>query len=635
MQQGTINVQTENIFPIIKKFLYSDHEIFLRELVSNAVDASQKVKTLSGIGEVKANTEKLRVEVILDKAAKTLTIRDNGIGMTAEEVDKYINQIAFSGAEEFLDKYKDAEAKNAIIGHFGLGFYSAFMVAEKVEIISRSQHPGSTPVKWSCDGSPNYTLEEASKKTKGTDVVLHIAEDSTEFLEESRISGILNKYCKFMPVPIVFGKKTIQVDDPEGAKDEDGEVKKVSKEVDNIVNNTVPAWTRKPADLKDEDYAEFYRELYPMTFEDPLFHIHLNVDYPFNLTGILFFPKLKQNMELQRNKIHLYSNQVFITDNVENIVPDFLTLLHGVIDSPDIPLNVSRSYLQEDGNVKKISAHITKKVADKLSAMFNGDRKDFEAKWESIRVFIEYGMLTDEKFFDKALKFGLYKTTGDAFYTLPELKERLSVNHKDKNGKVVVLYTSDAELHHDRIRKANDRGYEVILLDGPLAAHFISRIENHDQEIEFKRVDADTLEKLIEKDEANTSLLSEEQESKIKPLIEEVAGTDRFTVSFAAMSSTEHPMVITQSEFMRRMKEQQMTGGGGFNVFGDLPEKYNLVVNSNHPIIERLANMPEDDSRSDLLRQLTDLALLSNGLLKGENLSSFVDRSVNLMNSKA
>lgn len=634
MQQGTINVQTENIFPIIKKFLYSDHEIFLRELVSNAVDASQKVKTLTGVGEVKANTEKLRVEVILDKSEKTLTIRDNGIGMTGEEVEKYINQIAFSGAEEFLNKYKDTEVKNAIIGHFGLGFYSAFMVAEKVEIITRSQQPGSTPVKWSCDGSPNYTLEETTKKTKGTDVVLHIAEDSSEFLEESRVSEILNKYCKFMPVPIVFGTKTIQVDDPDGAKEEDGEVKKISKEVDNIINNTVPAWTRKPADLNDEDYSNFYRELYPMTFEDPLFHIHLNVDYPFNLTGILFFPKLKQNMELQRNKIHLYSNQVFITDNVENIVPDFLTLLHGVIDSPDIPLNVSRSYLQEDGNVKKISAHITKKVADKLNAMFNSDREDFESKWDSIRVFIEYGMLTDQKFFDKALKFGLFKTTDDRFYTLTELKERLAANHKDKNGKVVVLYSSDVELQHDRIRKAKDRGYDVVMLDGPLAAHFISRIESHDQELEFKRVDADTLEKLIEKEESQTSLLSEEQEEKIKPVIEKVAGADRFTVSFAAMSSTEHPMVITQSEFMRRMKEQQMAGGGGFNVFGDLPEKYNLVVNSNHPIIESLASMDEGDAQTERLRQLTDLALLSNGLLKGENLSRFVYRSVNLMKAE-
>ncbi len=630
MQQGTINVQTENIFPIIKKFLYSDHEIFLRELVSNAVDATQKVKTLTGLGEVKYDTEKLRVEVILDAKAKTLTIRDNGIGMTADEIDRYINQIAFSGAEEFLNKYKDAEVKNAIIGHFGLGFYSAFMVSSKVEIITRSQQPNSTAVKWTCDGSPNYTLEETTKRTKGTDVVLHIAEDSSEFLEESRISGILNKYCKFMPVPIVFGTKTTYVDDPSGEKDEEGNVKKVSQEVENVINNTQPAWSRKPSDLNDDDYSGFYRELYPMTFEDPLFHIHLNVDYPFNLTGILFFPKLKQNMELQKNKIHLYSNQVFITDNVENIVPDFLTLLHGVIDSPDIPLNVSRSYLQEDGNVKKISAHITKKVADKLNSMFNNDRADFESKWESIKVFIEYGMLTDEKFFERAMKFALYKSTDGACDTFEALKEKLSVNQKDKNGKVIVLYTPDADLHFDRIAKAKSMGYEVLVLDGPLAPHMTTKLESHDSDLQFKRVDADTLEKLIEKDEAINALLSEQQQEQLKPIIEAIAGTEQFTVSFEAMSSHEHPMVITQSEFMRRMKEQQATGGGGFNVFGDLPEKFNLVVNSNHPAIEKLANLEDQEKQNELVQQFTDLALLSNGLLKGEKLARFVERSVSL-----
>ncbi len=631
MQQGTINVQTENIFPIIKKFLYSDHEIFLRELVSNAVDASQKVKTLSGLGELKSDTEKLKVEVILDQKAGTLTVRDNGIGMTAEEVDRYINQIAFSGAEEFLNKYKDSEVKNAIIGHFGLGFYSAFMVASKVEIITRSQQPGATPVKWTCDGSPNYTLEETTKKTKGTDIVLHIAEDAKEFLEESRISGILNKYCKFMPVPIVFGKKTEYIDDPSGETDENGEVKQISKEVDNVINNTVPAWTRKPADLTDEDYTGFYRELYPMTFDDPLFHIHLNVDYPFNLTGILFFPRLKQNMELQKNKIHLYSNQVFITDNVENIVPDFLTLLHGVIDSPDIPLNVSRSYLQEDANVKKISAHITKKVADKLNSMFNADRNDFQEKFESIKVFIEYGMLTDEKFFEKGVKFALFKTTEGNFYTVDELKEKLSVNQTDKNGKTIVLYTADAELHHDRIAKAKSMGYEVVHLDGPLSAHFIQRIEGHAENLEFRRIDSDSLRKLIEKEENFTSLLSEEQEKTLQPLIEEVAGKEKFTVNFEALDSTEHPMLITQSEFMRRMKEQQAVGGGGFNMFGDFPERYNLVVNSNHPMVEKLAGMADDDARKQTIRQLTDLALLSSGMLKGEALTRFVERSVSIL----
>ncbi len=633
MQSGSINVQTENIFPIIKKFLYSDHEIFLRELVSNAVDASQKVKTLKHVGELKTDPSKLKVEVLLDKDAGTLTVRDNGIGMTAEEVDKYINQIAFSGAEEFVNKYKDSDAKNAIIGHFGLGFYSAFMVAAKVEIITRSQKPNSTAVRWECDGSPNYTMEETSKKAKGTDIVLHIAEDSKEFLEEERISGILNKYCKFMPVPVIFGTRTEQYDDPSGEKDEDGNVNQLSREVPAQVNNPEPAWTKAPVDLKDEDYEEFYRELYPMNFEDPLFHIHLNVDYPFNLTGILFFPKLKQNMELQRNKIHLYSNQVFITDNVENIVPDFLTLLHGVIDSPDIPLNVSRSYLQEDSNVKKISSHISKKVADKLKSMFNNEREDFESKWDSLKVFIEYGMLTDEKFFDRSLKFLLFKDTEGRYETLEELKASIGETQKDKNDKIVVLYTSDAEGQHDRIRKARERGYKVLQLEGPLVSHLTSRLEQHDSELQFKRVDADTLEKLIEKDEELPSLLSKEQEEKLQPVIEEIVGKEKYDVSFAPMSQDEQPMVITQSEFMRRMKEQQAVGGGGFTMFGEMPEKYNLVVNSNHPLVERVADKSEDDQKA-MVKQLADLARLNNGLLKGEELSKFVERSVEMLSSK-
>jgi molecular chaperone HtpG len=632
MQSGSINVQSENIFPIIKKFLYSDHEIFLRELVSNAVDASQKVKTLKHVGELKTDPSKLKVEVLLDKDAGTLTVRDNGIGMTAEEVDKYINQIAFSGAEEFVNKYKDSEAKNAIIGHFGLGFYSAFMVASKVEIITRSQQPNSTAVRWECDGSPNYTMEETNKKTKGTDIVLHIAEDSKEFLEEDRISGILSKYCKFMPVPIIFGTRTESYDDPSGEKDDEGNVKQLTREVPAQINNPEPAWTKMPVDLKDEDYQEFYRELYPMNFEDPLFHIHLNVDYPFNLTGILFFPKLKQNMELQRNKIHLYSNQVFITDNVENIVPDFLTLLHGVIDSPDIPLNVSRSYLQEDGNVKKISAHISKKVADKLNSMFKSERESFEEKWDSLKVFIEYGMLTDEKFFDRAMKFHLFKDTDGKYYTLEELKETIGETQKDKNDKVVVLYASDAEGQHDRIRKATERGYKVMLLDGPLVAHLTSRLEQHDSTLQFKRVDADTLEKLIEKDEEMPSLLSKEQEEKMQPVIEEVVGKEKYDVSFAPMSQSEQPMVITQSEFMRRMKEQQAVGGGGFTMFGDMPEKYNLVVNSNHPLVEQLAGKDGDEQKS-LVKQLADLARLNNGLLRGEELTAFVERSVELLSN--
>jgi molecular chaperone HtpG len=627
MQQGSINVQTENIFPIIKKFLYSDHEIFLRELVSNAVDATQKLKTLKDVGEMKADLSKLRVEVILDKEAGTLTIRDNGIGMTSEEVEKYINQIAFSGAEEFVQKYKDTDSKHAIIGHFGLGFYSAFMVASNVEIITRSQKPNSEAVRWMCDGSPNYTMEEANKKTKGTDIILHIADDSKEFLEESRISGILNKYCKFMPVPIVFGKRTEMVDVSSGEKDENGEVKKEKKEVDNQINNIEPAWTKKPADLNEDDYINFYRELYPATFEDPLFNIHLNVDYPFNLTGVLFFPKLKQNMEMQRNKIHLYSNQVFITDNVENIVPDFLTLLHGVIDSPDIPLNVSRSYLQEDGNVKKISAHITKKVGDKLGSMFNGDRPDFEAKWDDIKVFIEYGMLTDDKFFDRALKFCLFKTVAGTYSTFEEMKERIKETQKDKSGKVVVLYASNKEAQHGRINKAHDRGYEVIVMEGPLAAHLISRLENHDPELQFKRVDADILDKLIERDEELPMLLTEDQQNTLKPIIEEVAGSEKFKVSFASMSTDESPFLITENEFMRRMKEQQLAGGGGFQMFGNLPDSYNLVVNANHPLVSELASS-EDATQKESIRQLTDLARLSHGILKGEELTTFVERTV-------
>ncbi len=632
MQQGSINVQTENIFPIIKKFLYSDHEIFLRELVSSAVDASQKVKTLDQIGELSAKVDKLKVEVILDKTAKTLTVRDNGIGMTQEEIEKYINQIAFSGAEEFVNKYKDSEAKNAIIGHFGLGFYSAFMVSSKVEIITRSQKPNSTAVRWECDGSPNYTIEETNKKTKGTDIVLHIAEDSLEFLEEDRIRGILTKYCKFMPVPIVFGKKSVTEDDPSGAKDEEGKVLQITKQVDDVVNITDPAWMKMPVDLEDEDYTNFYRDLYPMQMEDPLFHIHLNVDYPFNLTGILFFPRLKKNMELKRNKIHLYSNQVFITDNVENIVPDFLTLLHGVIDSPDIPLNVSRSYLQEDGNVKKISSHITKKVADKLKSMFNENREDFEAKWDDIRMFIDYGMLTDEKFFERSMKFALMKNTEGKAYTFDELKAAVGETQKDKNGKVVVLYTTDKEEQHERILKATERGYEVVVLDGPLAAHITSRLEQHDNEVQFKRVDADIIEKLIEKDEEMPSKLTDDQQKELQPVIEEVANKEKFDVSFASMSVSDQPMVITQSEFMRRMKEQQATGGGGFQMFGAFPEKYNLVVNSNHPLIEKLVEEKDAAKQKDLVKQLTDLARLSSGLLKGEELTKFVARSVELMN---
>ena len=630
-RKGNINVQTENIFPIIKQFLYSDNEIFLRELVSNAVDATQKMKTLKNIGELNSDISKLRVEVILDKDAKTLTIRDNGIGMTADEVDKYINQIAFSGAEEFVNKYKDADKKNSIIGHFGLGFYSAFMVAKEVEIISKSQQPNSLPVRWVCDGSPNFTMEETKKKTKGTDVILHISDDSTEFLEDSRISQILNKYCKFLPVEIKFGTKTEKIDDPKGKKDDDGNVIKIDKVSDNIVNNTKPAWTKTPSNLKEKHYKEFYRELYPMEFSDPLFHIHLNVDFPFNLTGILYFPKLKNNLEVQKNKINLYSNQVFITDNVENIVPEFLTLLHGVIDSPDIPLNVSRSYLQADGNVKKISSHITKKVADKLAQMFKKDRKDFEEKWDDVKVFIEYGMLTEQKFFDKANDFALYKNTENHYYTFSEFFEKVKEPQKNKDGKTIILYTNDKKEQHSFVKTATDKGYEVLELGGPLISHLISRLESTNTDVQFSRVDADIIDKLIEKEDTEVSKLSDKEKDKLQKMIEGQLDKEKFTVQIQNMSVTDSPVVITQSEFMRRMKEQQQLSGGGMQMFGAMPESYNLAVNSNHDIITKILSEKGKKKREDLIKQVLDLALLSQGMLKGEDLTGFISRSVSLI----
>jgi molecular chaperone HtpG len=631
-KKGNINVTTENIFPIIKQFLYSDHEIFLRELVSNAVDATQKLKTLKTIGELDVDIKKLRVEVILDKVKKTITIRDNGIGMTQEEIDKYINQIAFSGAEEFVNKYKDADAKNSIIGHFGLGFYSAFMVAKEVEIITKSQNANSKAVKWTCDGSPNFFIEESKKKTKGTDIVLHIADDSTEFLEENRISTILNKYCKFLPVEIKFGTKTEKIDDPKGKKDDKGDVIKIDKVSDNIINNTTPTWTKTPSNLKEEHYKSFYKELYPMEFSDPLFHIHLNVDFPFNLTGILYFPKLKNNLEVQKNKINLYSNQVFITDNVENIVPEFLTLLHGVIDSPDIPLNVSRSYLQADGNVKKIASHITKKVADKLSRMFKKDRKDFEQKWDDIKVFIEYGMLTEQKFFDKAKDFSLYKNTNNSYYTFSEFSKKVKETQKDKNGKTVILYTNDTKEQHSFVKTATDKGYEVLELGGPLISHLISRIESENTDIQFARVDADIIDKLIEKEEATISKLSEKEQDKLKKIIEGEVDKEKFTVQIQNMSTSESPIVITQSEFMRRMKEQQqLSGGGGMQMFGSMPETYNLAINSNHDLIGKILQEKKKTKRTNLINQLLDLAMLSQDMLKGENLTAFISRSVTLI----
>jgi molecular chaperone HtpG len=625
MRSGQINVQTENIFPIIKKFLYSDHEIFLRELVSNAVDASQKLKVLASNGEYKGELGDLKVEVILDAEAKTLTIRDAGIGMTADEIDKYINQIAFSGAEEFVQQYKGKEGAEQIIGHFGLGFYSAFMVAEKVQIRTLSRHDGSQAVQWESNGSPEYTITEIEKSTRGTDIVLFINEESKEFLEKERISGILNKYCKFLPIPVFFGNKTEYIDSPEGEKDENGKVKRVAIDVPNQINNPSPAWTKAPVDLKDEDYSSFYRELYPMTFEDPLFHIHLNVDYPFNLTGILYFPKIKENVEVQRNKINLYSNQVFITDSVAEIVPEFLTLLHGVIDSPDIPLNVSRSYLQSDSNVKKISTHITKKVADKLAEMFKKDRADFESKWNDLQVFVQYGMLSEDKFSDKAKQFALLQNSENKYFTIEEYKEQVVAIQTDKDNKVVFLYANSAEEQFSFIKKAKERGYDVLLLDGPLIPHWIGKLEQTFENVTFKRVDADTLDKLIQKTEELPSKLSKEDEEKLKPVFEESVNKEKFSVQFESMSETDAPIIITQSEFIRRMKEQQRLGGGGF--YGAFPEMYNLVVNANHPKVGLLLQK-SDNERTEAVKQLTDLALLAQGMLKGEALDKFIERNI-------
>jgi molecular chaperone HtpG len=624
MAQGKINVQTENIFPIIKQFLYSDQEIFLRELISNAVDATQKLKTLAQLGESKANVDNLRVEVKLDKDAKTLTFSDNGIGMTGEEVDKYINQIAFSGAEEFVQKYKD---KASVIGHFGLGFYSAFMVASKVEIITLSHTEGATPVKWECDGSPNFTLEETTKENRGTDIVLHIADDAVEYLEKSKIQQLLDKYCKFMPIEIKFGtnERKEKVGEGDDAKEE-------TIVEDNIINNPTPAWTKTPSDLKAEDYKNFYRELYPMTFEEPLFHIHLNVDYPFNLTGILFFPKLKPNMEMQKNKIQLYSNQVFVTESVEGIVPDFLTMLHGVIDSPDIPLNVSRSYLQSDANVKKISKYISKKVADKLEELYKNDRADFEKKWDDIKIFIEYGMLSDDKFFDKAKGFALLKNTEGVAKTMEEYLEHIKPLQTDKDGKVVVLYTSNQEEQYAYISSAKNKGYDVVVLDSPLSAHLVGKLEQEYKDTTFTRVDGDTIDKLIKKDEEIPSKLTEDDEKKLKPVIEAAVPKEKFTVVFESMSETDQPFTITQSEFMRRMKDMNAVGGGGMMGMGNLPEMYNLVVNANHPLVSKILNESEAEKQKSMAKQATDLALLSQNLLKGEALSSFIKRSVDLIN---
>jgi molecular chaperone HtpG len=681
MQKGIIGVSTENIFPIIKKFLYSDHEIFLRELVSNAVDATQKLRTLASVGDYKGELGDQTIRVTLDPDKKTLTVSDHGIGMTSEEVEKYINQIAFSSAEEFLEKYKGQG--NSIIGHFGLGFYSAFMVSEKVEINTLSYVEGSKAVRWTCDGSPEYNMVESEKDSFGTSITLHIDEESKEFLEKGRISGILTKYCKFLPVEIAFGKET---------EWKDGKEKDTEK--DHIINDTKPLWTRKPADLKPEDYDKFYHDLYPV-LEEPLFNIHLNVDYPFNLTGILYFPRIKNNFEIQKNKIQLYSNQVFVTDSVEGIVPEFLTLLHGVIDSPDIPLNVSRSYLQSDSNVKKISSHITKKVSDRLEDIFKSDRQQYEKKWDDLKLFIVYGMITEEKFYERAVKFSLLKNTDGKYFTFDEYKTLITENQTDKNKTLVYLYTTNVEEQFGFIEVAKNKGYDVLVLDGQLDSHFINQVEQKFDKTRFIRVDSDVIDKLIEKDETKESKLTEEEKSDLSAVFDSQLKSRRgFSVIFESLTENDQPVMITQSEYMRRMKDMSaMSGGGG--MFGSFPDSYNLVVNTSHPLIEKMVEdknkklsaklekitesisplnkekekiekdqkskkadeIPQDEkdsltevnskidelntekrnlleefgSKNKTLKQLIDLALLSNNMLKGEDLAKFVKRSVELI----
>ena len=635
MSKGTINVSVENIFPLIKKFLYSDHEIFLRELISNATDATLKLKHLTNIGEAKVEYGNPIIEVKIDKEGKKLHLIDQGIGMTADEVQKYINEVAFSGAEEFLDKYKDKVEDAGIIGHFGLGFYSAFMVAEKVEIITKS-FKDEPAAHWVCDGSPEYSLETADKKERGTEIILHIAEDSTEFLEDHRITELLNKYNKFMPIPIKFGTK--EINDPEHKPktitDKDGKEttepqRKIT--VDNIINNPNPAWTKTPSDLKEEDYKGFYRELYPMQFEEPLFNIHLNVDYPFNLTGILYFPKMTNDMNIQKDKIQLYQNQVFVTDNVEGIVPEFLTMLRGVIDSPDIPLNVSRSYLQADGAVKKISSYITKKVADKLKSLFNNDREDFEAKWNDIKIVIEYGMLSEEKFFEKAEAFALYPTVDGTYYTYDELYNKIKAKQTDKDDKLVILYASNADEQHSYIEAAKAKDYEVLLLDSPIVSHLIQKLEGSKENITFARVDADHIDKLIQKEDTVISKLSEEQKTTLEEHLKAVISSEKFVVQLEAMDSNAAPFMITQPEFMRRMKEMQQTGGGGMFGMGNMPEMYNLVVNTNSELVNEILNTKTAKKRERLINQSLDLAQLSQGLLKGEALTNFIKRSYEMI----
>ncbi len=627
MTTGKINVSVENIFPLIKKFLYSDHEIFLRELVSNGTDATLKLKHLTSIGEAKVEYGHPIIEVKIDKEGKKLHIIDQGLGMTADEVEKYINQVAFSGAEEFLEKYKDSAKDSGIIGHFGLGFYSAFMVAEKVEIITKS-FKDEPAAHWTCDGSPEFTLEASDKTTRGTEIILHIAEDSLEFLEDYKIRELLNKYNKFMPIPIQFGTKKemlpIPDDAPEGTKAEEIEVA-------NFINNPNPAWTKQPVDLSDEDYKNFYHELYPMQFEEPLFHIHLNVDYPFNLTGILYFPKLGADIQMQKDKIQLYQNQVYVTDNVEGIVPEFLTMLKGVIDSPDIPLNVSRSSLQADAAVKKISNYITRKVADKLKSLFNEDRTEFEKKWNDIKIVLEYGMLSEAKFYEKSGDFVLYPTTEGTYLTLAEIKETLAANQTDKNGKLVVLYASNKETQHSYIDIAKEKGYQVLLLDSPIVSHLIQKLESDNENLTFARVDADPIDKLIEKEDNVLSKLSDEEKDKLKTVLETIVPKANYSVQLEPMDSNAAPFMITQPEFMRRMKEMSQSGGNGMFGMGNLPEMYNLVVNSNSELATTILNTDDKNVQESLVKQALDLAKLSQNLLKGEELTAFIKRGYEMI----
>ncbi len=627
MKKGNINVSVENIFPLIKKFLYSDHEIFLRELISNATDATLKLKHIAGIGKEKIEVGEPIIEVKIDKKGKKLHIIDQGIGMTSDEIEKYINEVAFSGAEEFLEKYKDSAKDSGIIGHFGLGFYSAFMVAKKVEIISKS-YKNKPSAHWTCDGSPNYTLDKGNKKDRGTEIILHIDKNSKEFIEENKISELLVKYNKFMPIPIKFGTKEETLPLEKDAKE--GEKPKI-KTVDNIINNPNPAWTKQPKDLKGEDYKGFYRELYPMQFEEPLFNIHLNVDYPFNLTGILYFPKLTNDVNIQKDKIQLYQNQVFVTDNVEGIVPEFLTLLRGVIDSPDIPLNVSRSYLQADGAVKKISSYITRKVADKLASLFKNDRDGFEKKWNDIKIIIEYGMLSEEKFFEKSEKFALYPTVDDKFYTYEELYNKIKAKQTDKDDKLVILYSSDKQAQHSYIENAKNKGYEVLLLDSPIVSHLIQKLESSKEKIQFARVDSDHIDNLINKDKNKVSKLNDDQKKELEEIVRNVVNDEKFVIKLESMDSKENPFIITNPEFMRRMKEMQQSGGGGMFGAGNMPEMFNLVINTNSDLISQIIKTKTKKKQERLISQSIDLAKLSHGLLNGEGLTNFIKRSFDII----